>query len=218
VGLLGGALQWLEDTAVAVLGHWGYLGLFALMAGESMVLPIPSEAVMPFAGVLVRDGTFSWAPAILAASAGSLAGSWLGYGIGAWGGDHVLRRHGKYVLVREHHLDAAHRWFARRGAAAILACRFVPVVRHVISIPAGTARMRAVPFTLATLAGSTAWNTLLLWVGYRYGKAAMDAAKPYLDVAAVGILLLLVAYVAWDMLRAKRAKAAEPAADEAEQA
>jgi membrane protein DedA with SNARE-associated domain len=208
VGLLGDILQWLTDTAHGVLASTGYLGLFLLMAAESMVLPVPSEAVMPFAGILVAEGKMTWVGAIAASSAGSLFGSWLGYLMGQYGVANLVRRYGKYILVREHHLDAAHRWFEKRGAMAIFVCRFVPAVRHVISIPAGSARMPLGPFFLATFLGATAWNVILLWLGYEFGLAAMEAMKPYLDGVALVVFALVVAYLVWDWRKGKKAKAA----------
>lgn len=215
MGVLGDALQWMSDTAIQVLTSTGYLGLFLLMAAESMVLPVPSEAVMPFAGILIAQGKMGWAGAIAASSAGSLVGSWLGYLMGQYGLTPVLRRYGRYLLVREHHIDAAHRWFERRGAVAIFVCRFVPGVRHVLSIPAGSARMPMVPFLAATFAGATIWNTFLLWVGYAYGLPFIERMKPYLDLVAVALFLLVALYFVWDWQKSRKHRAAGEAKVEA---
>ncbi|MFO1532400.1 MAG: DedA family protein [Thermoplasmatota archaeon] len=210
MGIVGDALQWLSDTATHVLATTGYAGLLLLMAAESMVLPVPSEAVMPFAGVLVAQGKMSWAGAILASSAGSLLGSWLGYLMGQYGLTPLVRRYGKYVLLREHHLDGAHRWFERRGAVAIFVCRFIPGVRHVVSIPAGSARMPLRPFLAASLAGATIWNTFLLWLGWKFVQdaGAVAAVKRNLDYVGLALLGLLVAYVVYEWRKGKKAKAA----------
>jgi membrane protein DedA with SNARE-associated domain len=220
MGFLGDALQWLSDFAIHALATTGYLGLFLLMVGESMIFPVPSEAVMPFAGILVRCGqdmvpacqgqSMTWVGAFVASSLGSLVGSYLGYLMGAYGAAPLVRKYGKYVLVREHHLDAAHRWFERRGAWAIFLCRFVPAVRHVISIPAGSARMPMRSFLLATFLGATMWNMFLLWLGFEYGMATMEAIKPYLDVAAIALILLVGAYFVWEWRKGRKAKAVEP--------
>ena len=208
MGVLGDALQWMSDTAIQVLTSTGYLGLFLLMAAESMVLPVPSEAVMPFAGVLIHQGKMTWALAIAVASAGSLFGSWLGYLMGVYGLAPVVRRYGKYVLVREHHLDAAHRWFEKRGAAAIFVCRFIPGVRHVISIPAGSARMPLRPFLLATLAGATLWNTFLLWLGWYFvdDPSKVLTMKQNLDIIGAVLLLLLLGYIAFELWQGRKAR------------
>ncbi len=208
MSFIGGALQWLSDFAIHVLSTAGYLGLFLLMAGESMLLPIPSEAVMPFAGVLVHDGTFTWPVAILASSAGSLAGSWLSYLLGQYGFLPLVRRYGKYVLVREESLDRAHAFFERRGVVAVFLCRFIPVVRHVSSIPAGAARMPLGPFLIASVLGATIWNTILLYAGWRFAgdAAAVAALKSNMDVAGIALLGLLVLYILYEVHKAKKAK------------
>jgi membrane protein DedA with SNARE-associated domain len=204
VGLIGDALHWLAVFAKDVLESTGYLGLFLLMAAESMILPVPSEAVMPFAGYLAAQGTFDVTLAILASSAGSLFGSYLGYWMGQHGLLPLVRRWGKYVLVGEHHVVAAQRYFERRGAWAVFLCRFIPGVRHIVSIPAGAARMRHGPFIAATLVGATAWNVILFWIGYRYGEAAAEAVKPHLDLAGIALLVLIAAYVAYEVWQGRR--------------
>jgi membrane protein DedA with SNARE-associated domain len=205
VGLVGDALLWLARFAQDTLAASGYLGLFFLMAAESMVLPIPSEAVMPFAGALVLQGRFTWAGAILASSLGSLAGSWLSYLLGRHGFRPLVERYGKYVLVRPEHLEKAHAFFVRRGVVAVFVCRFVPVVRHVSSIPAGSARMPLGPFLAASVLGATVWNTFLLWVGYKFAgnDAAVAAVKHNLDLIGIGLVVLLVAYIVFEVRRGR---------------
>jgi membrane protein DedA with SNARE-associated domain len=167
---------------------------------------------MPYAGYIASPsytgpGHLNVALVLVAASAGSVVGSYLSYLIGAYGFVPIVERYGKYVLVRKHHLETAHRWFERRGAWAIFVCRFIPVVRHVISIPAGSAKMPLRPFLLATLVGATMWNAFLMWVGYRYGAAAGAAAKPYLDLVGIGLLVLLAAYIAFEAVRGRKRRA-----------
>ncbi|MEA3202566.1 MAG: hypothetical protein QOI63_232, partial [Thermoplasmata archaeon] len=187
-------------------------GLFLLMAAESMVLPVPSEAVMPFAGALVLQGRFTWAGAILASSLGSLAGSWASYLLGRYGFLPLVERYGKYVLVRPEHLEKAHAFFERRGVVAVFVCRFVPVIRHVSSIPAGSARMPLGPFLLASVLGATLWNTFLLWVGYRFAgnEAAVAAVKHNLDLVGLGLVVLLVAYIVYEVRKARAAPPPPP--------
>jgi len=208
VGLVGDALQWLADFAKHTLATTGYAGLLLLMAAESMVMPIPSEAVMPFAGVLVHDGTFSWAGAILASSAGSLLGSYLSYLMGRHGLLPLVTRYGRYVLIQEHHIARASDFFTRRGAIAVFVCRFIPGVRHVSSMPAGAARMPLTPFLVASVVGATIWNTFLLYVGYKFAgnAAAVAAVKHNLDLVGIGLLVLLAGYVVYEVRKARKAK------------
>lgn len=207
MGFVGDALQWLADFAVYVMTTTGYAGLFLLMVAESMILPVPSEAVMPFAGYLAAQGKMTVWGAMLASSAGSVVGSAIGYAMGAYGLLPLVRRYGKYVLIHERHVDAANTWFEKRGAWAIFICRFIPGVRHISSIPAGAARMPLGPFFLATLVGATIWNGFLFWLGYAYGTAVAEATKPYLDLVGLLLLLLLGAYVAFEVWRATKPRA-----------
>ena len=217
MGFIGDLLADIAEIAVAVLEATGYPGLFLLMVGESMVLPIPSEAVMPFAGYLVAQGGgnwlgqggMTWAGAIVASSAGSLVGSYASYLMGKHGLLPLVRRYGKYVFVHEHHITKAEAFFAKRGTVAVFLCRFIPGVRHVSSIPAGSARMPLVPFLVASVVGATIWNVILLYVGFEFGQNA-DAISEYkhlLDLAGIVLVVLLVAYVWYEMRKHGKAKA-----------
>jgi membrane protein DedA with SNARE-associated domain len=199
--LIHDALAWLGAFAVAVIEWGGYVGLALLMAAESMIFPVPSEAVMPFAGYVITIGGMSWPGAILASSLGSLIGSWASYLMGQYGLLPLVERWGKYVFVHGHHVRKAERLFARRGTVAVFLCRFIPGVRHVSSIPAGAARMPLLPFLAASVAGATIWNTFLLWVGWRFGRdeRAIAALKANLDVVGLVLLALLAAYVVWEI-------------------
>ena len=157
---------WLLGVVEAAMDALGYLGLAFFMALESMVAPVPSEAVMPLAGFLVQSGKMTWTGAIAASSVGTLLGSLVGYAMGRYGGYPFVLRWGKYLLLNKGHLDLTARWFNRRGGATVFVCRFIPVVRHFISIPAGVARMPLGRFAAFTLVGGTIWNSILLVAGY----------------------------------------------------
>lgn len=202
------ALVWLAAFAVQVIESGGYVGLALLMAAESMILPVPSEAVMPFAGYVVSAGDMTWAGAVLASSLGSLLGCWLSYLMGRHGLLPLIERYGKYVLVHAHHLRQAEDMFARRGVVAVFLCRFVPGVRHVSSIPAGATRMALGPFLAASVAGATAWNVFLLWVGWRFGRdeQAIAALKSRMDLVGISLIVLLGAYILYEVWASKRRK------------
>jgi membrane protein DedA with SNARE-associated domain len=195
------AIAWMAAFAVRVIEWGGYGGLALMMAAESMVLPVPSEAVMPFAGYVVSIEGMSWAGAIAASSLGSLVGCWLSYLMGQHGVLPLVERYGRYVLVMPHHVKKAEDLFQRRGTVAVFLCRFVPGVRHVSSIPAGAARMPLIPFLAASVAGATIWNTFLLWVGWKFGQdeAAIAALKSHMDLVGISLLVLLALYVAWEI-------------------
>lgn len=156
------------EWCTEVIRTGGYWGAGFLMALESMIAPIPSEAVMPPVGMLVKRGAFQLWLAVIATSVGSYAGSVISYYMGAWGGRPLVLKIGKYLLLDEHHLQWTEDWFAKKGGLTILIGRFVPVVRHLISIPAGIGRMSFLKFSFYTVIGSTVWNSVLLYVGYKF--------------------------------------------------
>ncbi len=145
----------------------GYFGAAALMTLESMVAPVPSELVMPFVGFLVAEGKFSMFWAILVTSFGSLIGSLISYYMGYWGGRPFVLKAGKYLLLNHEHLEFTERWFAKHGSSTIFISRFIPIVRHLISIPAGLGKMRLLPFCVYTVVGATIWNSFLLVCGFK---------------------------------------------------
>jgi membrane protein DedA with SNARE-associated domain len=191
-----------------VIGSIGYVGVFLLMTAESMVLPVPSEAVMPFAGFTVAEHTLSWVGVIAFATLGSIVGSLIGYAIGRFGGRPFVDRFGRYLLLDREDLDTADRFFQNRGGITIFVSRFIPIVRHLISIPAGMGRMSLLPFCVFTVVGAGIWNTFLTWAGFVLQKN-WDTVLRYshiIDIVVVVILAGLVAlYVARHLLKKKRA-------------
>src|SRR6267143_411695 len=158
----------ISNVAVRCLDAGGYPAAAGLMALESMIVPVPSEAVMPFVGFLVADGKWSLTGAILATSLGSVIGSSVGYWMGYYGGKPLVLRVGKYLLLNVHDLERTDRFFHRRsGIVTLFISRFIPVVRHFVSIPAGIGRMPLLPFLVTTLVGATLWNTFLLFCGMK---------------------------------------------------
>lgn len=160
--------QAISGWAVRCLEASGYAGAAFLMALESMIAPVPSEAVMPFVGFLVADGRWPLEGAIAATSAGSLVGSLASYAMGRLGGRPLVLKAGKYLLLHPKDLEITERFFRKRkGGLAVFLSRFVPVVRHLVSIPAGMGCMPLGSFILATLAGATIWNSFLLLCGMK---------------------------------------------------
>lgn len=186
----------LVEYTVLGMSTGGYFGLFILMALESMIAPVPSEVVMPFAGYLVLQGRFAFWAAVLVSGLGSIFGSVLSYYIGSRLGRPFILKFGKYLLLEEEHLEWTEKWFMKQGSKTIFISRFVPVVRHLISIPAGIARMSLQKFLLYTFAGATLWNSILLYAGFKLGKH-WDKIHEYsreLDVIFVIAVALFFAY------------------------
>ena len=168
---LGDILDAIAQMSLDVVEALGYPGIFILMVMESMVFPVPSEAVMPPAGWLASEGRMSFWLALLAGTLGTIVGSLLSYWMGWYGLRPLLEKYGKYIHVTPRHLDITHRFFERGGATTmVFLSRFVPVVRHLISIPAGSARMPMGHFLLATTVGGGLWNLALLYAGFKLGE------------------------------------------------
>src|SRR5947207_1019595 len=130
-------LEGLSHLARSLIESSGYAGIVLGMTIESVNIPLPSEAIMTFAGSLVYDGKFSFWPVVLAGATGNVIGSVMNYYLGAFGGRPLLERYGRYVLIHKKDLQRADRWFARYGAQAVFFTRLVPIVRTFISFPAG---------------------------------------------------------------------------------
>ena len=175
-----------------------YFGVFVLMALESMIAPVPSELVMPFAGFLIFTGHFDPVAVMVASSLGSIVGSLLSYGMGMLG-EPVVLRYGRYLLLNPHHLEWTKKFFDRHGGKTIFIARFIPVVRHLISIPAGLARMPLAPFILFTLVGATLWNGFLTYLGVRLKEnwRLIQQYTHFLDFLVVAALVAGAAYLLW---------------------
>jgi len=162
-------LESLSHWAQHVIEVFGYPGIFVLITLESTLVPIPSEVVMPFAGYMASQGKFSLAVILVINSAGALLGSGICYWIGVVGGKPFLANYGKYFLIRQHDIERTEAFFAKHGRKTILIARFLPVIRHVISVPAGIARMPLPGFFLQTFLGATIWGGTLILLGYYLG-------------------------------------------------
>ncbi len=198
-------ITWLVDT----IGRMGYSGLVLLMAMESSVLPVPAELVMPPAGYLAAKGEMNLALALLCGVAGSMMGAWANYWVASRLGRWVFVRYGKWVFLSEHSLERTERFFQRHGEIATFVGRLFPVLRHLISIPAGLARMPLGRFFAYTASGAAIWCAILLGIGWLIGKheAALSHAL-VADYSRRAVLFLLpvvavivVAYV-WRQLQA----------------
>ena len=186
------ALAWIAKTAITVISELGYAGVFFLMAAESMIIPIPAELVMPFAGFLAAQGKFQMVYIFLASSLGSITGSLISYWMGRIGGNRLVIHFGKYLLLDLADLKKTERYFERRGEGTIFVGRLIPVVRHLISIPAGIGRMNLKKFSLYTLAGASLWNMLLAYLGYVLGQN-WNKIRHYTEPVSVTVVILLVA-------------------------
>jgi membrane protein DedA with SNARE-associated domain len=189
--------EYISHLAVQILETTGYFGAGLLMGLESMIAPVPSEAVMPFVGFLVKDGKWDLGWSIAATSAGSVLGSLVSYWMGYYGGRPFVLKVGRYLLLNVQDLEWTERFFHQRyGTWTLFLSRFIPVVRHVISIPAGTGKMPLIPFVVATLTGATLWNTFLLYCGMKL-REQWTLVQQYSHQVDIVVLALLAVGVAW---------------------
>ncbi len=214
--MLESFVQWLLDR----FRDLGYPGIVVLMAIESSMLPLPSELVMPPAGYLAAKGEMSFAVVVGCGVLGSLLGSLANYGLARWLGRAFFLRLGKYVLLTERGLDRSERYFAAHGEISVFMGRMLPVVRHLISIPAGIARMSLLHFVLFTGLGALVWCTILTWIGWFIGtrenvilQVLDQEAQRYTGRALLIVLPILAviaaAYVWWYRRRASQIEPGE---------
>lgn len=178
----------------------GYPGIFAAMLVECLFPPIPSEVVLPLAGFEVDAGDLNFALVVLSATLGSIAGALILYAIGRYGGRPAVLRYGRVLRVGPEDLARAERWFSRWGDWVVLFSRLVPLVRSVVSVPAGVMRMSVLRFTVLTAIGSLVWNLLLVRAGYQLGAnwgEVTGLVETYSLVIRVAIALAVVAAGWW---------------------
>jgi membrane protein DedA with SNARE-associated domain len=210
--IINDVVQW----ATHLIGSWGLPAVFLLMLLESACIPVPSEAIMPFAGFAVSQHHLTFAGILIAGVAGNLVGSWIAYAVGYYGGRPFVDRWGRYVLLRPHHLDTSQRWFDRYGAPVVFFGRMLPIVRTFISLPAGFARMNFWKFTLFTVLGCVPWVALLGFIGVKLGSN-WEKIRPYLHYVDYLVVAAVAAFVVWAVMRWRRRRsgAAPGAAGEA---
>jgi membrane protein DedA with SNARE-associated domain len=192
-------LDGLVDWVTSVVETLGYGGVAFLVALENLFPPIPSEIVLPLAGFVSSTGDASLVGMIIAATIGSMVGAFILYAIAAAIGPVRLRRlvvrYGRWFGLDEADLDKTEEWFDKRANTAVLLCRCVPLMRSLISIPAGFRRMRLLPFTVFTLIGSLVWNVMLIGAGFLLGEQWSQVEEPLelfqkLVLAVIGLSLI----------------------------
>jgi membrane protein DedA with SNARE-associated domain len=190
-------LEWLASL--------GYLGI----ALGLMVEVIPSEIVLAYGGFLIDSGRISFVGAVIAGTIGGVIAQLFLYWAGYYGGRPFLNKYGKYVLIKQKHLDVAEEWFNKYGTGVIFGARFIPVVRHAISIPAGIAKMSFRRFVLLTTLAIIPWSMFFLYLGMQLGnnwKQIKEIAAPYINEAAIVAVILLVLYFLFQWYKKRKAK------------
>ena len=208
--MLESFIEWLLDRFRDI----GYPGIIVLMAVESSIIPLPSELVMPPAGYLAAKGEMSLPLVIVCGVFGSVLGALANYGVAAWLGRAFVHRIGRYVLVSERSLERSERFFAAHGEISTFVARMLPVIRHLISLPAGLARMPLPRFVSFTALGSGIWCTVLTLIGWTIGRkenvlmGALNVevrreAEHAMTIIVPALVVLTIAYVVWSRRRRK---------------
>lgn len=185
---------------------WGYWGVVVFMAMESSIIPVPSEVVVPPAAIVASQegANMSFWGVVLAGTVGSYIGSVVMYVCALLLGRPLVLRFGKYFFMPPHKVEKAERFMQKYSSAGIFFARFLPVIRHLISIPAGMARVNFLTFSLATVVGSAIWCWVLAWFGDKVGsehpgimespEALIEAVKAESHLVVLGVVLLMVLY------------------------
>lgn len=202
-------LEWIKNG----VEQGGYLAVIIMMAIESANIPLPSEAIMPTAGILVQQGKMDIHLAALAGAVGCVIGSIPSYFLGMWGGRPFLEKYGRYFLLKSRDLELADKWVNKYGDVVFFICRMLPVVRTFISFPAGVLKAHFVMFTVFTFIGSLVWCYFLTWVGIKFGEN-MEMFRDYwhkFDIAIVLFCVLGFGYYLYHHLKPESAHKAPKA-------
>jgi membrane protein DedA with SNARE-associated domain len=203
--------DWLAEWVISVIERLGYAGLTVLVALENIFPPIPSELILPLAGFLTGQHRFSFLAVLIATTLGSLLGALLLYGIGMAVGQlrvrRLFERYGHWALLTPDDLSRSEAWFDRYGAVAVFIGRLIPVVRSLVSIPAGYRRMPLGQFLLLTGCGSALWNGALISLGWALGENwhLIEQYVGWLQYLVIAAVAFLVLRFIWQRLRARRA-------------
>ena len=198
---------WIEELIAAI----GYPGIVLVMAIENIFPPIPSEAVLPFAGSLSAKGELDFWGVVAAGTAGSLLGAVVLYAIGYFAREAGVRRlvenYGRYVFISEKDLDRGAAWFERYGEAVIFFGRLIPLIRRIVSVPAGYTRMHFGRFILFTTLGTALWSLVLTYVGRLLGEnweEIKSFLEPYQNGTLVVLVVVVVAFFGWRAIKWRR--------------
>ncbi len=187
-------------SVYALISTYGYLGLFGLMALEGASLPIPSEIIAPAAGYLAAKGVFNFYIAAIAILAGNMLGASIDYAIGYFIGKDLVYKHLSLFHIKKSRLDAFDRWFDINGGMAVFVSRMVPVVRGLISFPAGFARMDFKKFFAYSLIGSAIWDIVLMLFGYYL----LSSKNLYIAMTSAAVLIIVLYAIYKIVLRKTR--------------
>ena len=188
------------------LKEHGYFGIFILMTLESAMLPLPSEVIIPFSAYLAYLNYLNIYLVIIFSTLGGLAGSLITYYIGYFGGRELIIKYGKYFFIYKEDLERAERWFNKYGPESVFIARLLPVVRGIISLPAGIGKMNIVKFSIYTFFGTLIWSIMLAYTAYYLGSNWNIIVNiiSSLDPVIIIIGILILVYVIYKIYKNKK--------------
>ncbi|MGE8204220.1 DedA family protein [Heyndrickxia sp. NPDC080065] len=196
------ASDWITNI-LEILGQYGFLGIALAL----MIEIIPSEIVLGYGGYLISSGKISFISALLAGITGGTIAQLFLYWLGKYGGRPFFDKYGKFLFIKQKHLDAAEGWFNQYGTIVIFTARFIPIVRHAISIPAGIARMSFYHFLIYTLAAMLPWTILFLLIGMQLNQhwnTISGVANAYIKPIVIIAIGSLIIYFCFHYIHKKR--------------
>lgn len=186
------------DTLLIWISHYGYLGIFSLLVFGIVGLPVPDETLLTLSGFLIYEGTLQLIPTFLAAYFGSITGISISYAIGSTFGHRVLIKYGHYIHITEERLQKAHNWFEKTGRWTLIIGYFIPGIRHIVAIFAGTSELQLWEFALFAYTGGLIWTTTFLSVGYFFGdnwSSVLDIINHHIIILTIVFLVLIIFYL-----------------------
>lgn len=191
------------DFVVWIISNLGYPGIFFLMVLDSAMIPIPSEIILVFSGYLISSGEFEPISVILIGSLGNLVGSIFTYYVGFKWGRLIILKYGKYILLKEKHLEYTENLFQKYGDKISFGGRLIPAIRTYISLPCGIGKTNFIKFSIYTFLGSIIWNTIFTYVGIQLGNKWEDIDKYsiYLDIV---LACVIAGFVIWFVAKIRR--------------
>lgn len=206
----------MQEFIISLMGQFGYFGVFFLIALENVFPPIPSEVILLFGGFMTTYTSLNIALMVVAATLGSLLGAIVLYYIGKILNKERLKKIvsgkvGKVLRLKEKDIDMADHWFDTKGNKTVFFCRFIPIVRSLISIPAGMSEMPMAKFLLYTTVGSAIWNTVLIVIGNRVGEnweSILGVFDQYSHIVLILLILIFVLFIVWFYTKKQKKKEA----------